>query len=66
MSPRRCVIGTFNRLSSQATRRVATGLPGRNSTEPPVTLPVDWSSAAASSARHGVRRVQVRSVSPGA
>jgi hypothetical protein len=65
LSPRRLVIGTLRRLSSQAIKSVATGLPGLNSTEPPVTLPVDWSSAAASRARQGVQRVHERSVSPG-
>ena len=56
---------TLSRSASQATSRSALGLIRSAVTEPPVTLSGCWSSAAASSARHGVIRVQARSVLPG-
>ena len=55
---------TFSRSPSQAPSRSALGLIRSAVTDAPVTLSWCWSSAAASSARHGVIRVQARSVLP--
>ena len=60
-----CLTGTPSRLPSQATSSSADGLLLSASTRAPVTAAGYWSRAAASSARQGVSRVQLRSVSPG-
>ena len=62
------VVPAERRLSrdvSQAAIRSAVGFFGSATTEPPVIWPCGWSRVAASSERHGVARVQLRSVSPG-
>ena len=51
--------------ASQAAIRSAVGLFFSAVTDPPLTVPCGWSSVAASSDRHEVARVQLRSVSPG-
>ena len=56
--------GTRSRSLSQATSRSALGLIRSAVTDADVTFSGYWSSAAASSARHGVIRVQARSVLP--
>src|SRR6478609_1836344 len=55
---------TLRRSPSQAPRSSALGLIRSAVTDTPVTLKWCWSSAAANSARHGVIRVQARSVLP--
>src|SRR4051812_1154324 len=55
---------TRSRSLSQATSRSALGLIRSAVTDADVTFSGYWSSAAASSARHGVIRVQARSVLP--
>src|SRR5215472_16926393 len=57
--------GTPSVCDSQAAIRSAVGFPASALTVPPVISPDGWSSVAASSDRHGVARVQLRSVSPG-
>src|SRR5215471_7855253 len=57
--------GTPSVCDSQAAIRSAVGFPSSALTVPPVTGPDGWSIVAASSDRHGVARVQLRSVSPG-
>src|SRR5215469_687118 len=57
--------GTPSVCDSHAAIRSAVGFPSSALTVPPVISPDGWSSVAASSDRHGVARVQLRSVSPG-
>ena len=57
---------TLSRSASQAASRSALGLIRSAVTVADLTLSGCWSSAAASRARHGVSRVQARSVVPGA
>ena len=59
------VTSTFNLDRSQAASRSAEGLPFSASMNTDLILAGYWSSAAASKARHGVNRVQLKSVSPG-
>ena len=56
---------TLSWLRIHAVSRSALGLTRSAETVAPVTLSGCWSSAAASRARHGVSRVQARSVLPG-
>ena len=64
-SERLRVSGARSRSTSHPPSRSALGLIRSAVTLIPVTLASTWSSAAASSARHGVIRVQARSVLPG-
>src|SRR5215467_8004823 len=57
--------GTPSACDTQAAIRSAVGFPSSALIVPPVISPDGWSSVAASSDRHGVARVQLRSVSPG-
>src|SRR4051812_25691531 len=56
---------TLSRSDSHATSSSALGLIRSPVTEPPVIFGWCWSRAAANKARHGVMRVQARSVLPG-
>src|SRR3954447_16626161 len=56
---------TLSRSDSHATNSSALGLIRSPVTEPPVIFGWCWSRAAANKARHGVMRVQARSVLPG-
>src|SRR5215470_5623567 len=57
--------GTPRRSDSQAAISSAVGFPASAPTVAPVTSPEGWSIVAASRERHGVARVQDKSVSPG-
>ncbi len=57
--------GTDSRSDSQAAIRSAVGLSASAAISPAVTGGCGWSNVAASSERHGVARVQPKSVSPG-
>src|SRR5215469_11736260 len=57
--------GTPYACDSHAAIRSAVGFPCSALTMPVMTVPDGWSMVAASSDRHGVARVQLRSVSPG-
>lgn len=57
--------GTDSRSDSQEAIRSAVGLPSSAATWPAVIGGCGWSRVAASSDRHGVDRVQAKSVSPG-
>jgi hypothetical protein len=59
------VIGIPSREASQTAIRSALGLPCSARTVPASIVPCGWSRMAASSERHGVALVQLRSVSPG-
>ena len=58
-------IGMSSRRLSHAAMRSAVGFPASASTSPACSAGCGWSSVAASSDRHGVARVQPKSVSPG-
>lgn len=59
------VTGTFSRSASHMASSSQLGLNSSPSTSAELTVHGAWSSAAASIERHGVIRVQDRSVSPG-
>jgi hypothetical protein len=58
-------IGMFSRRLSHEAIRSAVGLSCSAWTSPASSFGCGWSSVAASSVRHGVARVQPKSVSPG-
>jgi hypothetical protein len=60
------VTGISSRDPSQAAIRSAVGFPASAATSAPEMAGTCWSSVAAITDRHGVARVQPKSVSPGA